>query len=98
MDFSNKLTITQGRRNQQEAAETPQSFTVSNGITQTEDSGNLQRASRPQRMAGEMGERALTLMNDPIEKQRTDMWMAAFGQSNQGADWNMAKMNGGVPM
>ena len=98
MDFSNVNTIRQGRKNQLEANETPQSFTVENGATRTNDTGDLSKRARPSRMAGEMGERALVLMNDPNEAKRTDFWMQAFGESNQGAEWNMAKMNGGVPM
>lgn len=96
MNYSNRETIIQGRQNQLEANETPQSFTVENGVTISEDTGDLAAKSRPNRMAGEMGARALQLMNDPKELARTQGWMQAFSQSNQGAEWNMAKINGGV--
>lgn len=96
MNFSNQETIVQGRRNQLEANETPQSFTIENGVVQSEATGDLANKTRGNRMAGEMGQRALTLMNNPEELQRTQQWMEAFAQSNDGAQWNMAKMNGGV--
>ena len=96
MNYSNKQTIQQGRQNQLEANETPASFTMENGVVRSEDTGDLAFKSRSNRMAGEMGARALQLMNDPEELNRTQSWMQAFGQSNQGAEWNMARMNGGM--
>ena len=96
MDFGNRETIVQGRQNQIEANETPQSFMMENGVVISEDTGDLTEKSRRNRMAGEMGERALELMNNPEEIERTQSWMQAFSQSNQGAEWNIARMNGGV--
>ena len=93
MNYSNSKTIIQGRQNQLEANETPQSFTVENGVTQSEDTGDLAFKARPNRMAGEMGARALQLMNDPKELERTKSWMDAFSLSNQGAEWNGANMD-----
>ena len=52
------------------------------------------------RMAGEMGEFALRMMRDPVAIQQNKMWMDAFGMSNQGMQWNQAKMmmmGGGQP-
>ena len=43
-------------------------------------------------MAGEMGARALELMNNPNEIARVQGWMAKFGMTNQGMQWNQAKM------
>lgn len=96
MNYSNRETIRQGRQNQLEANETPSSFMVENGVAISEDTGDLAFKSRSNRMAGQVGARALQLMNDPKELNRTAQWMQAFGQSNQGAEWNMAKMNGGM--
>lgn len=96
MNYSNKQTIQQGRQNQLEANETPASFTMENGVVRSEDTGDLAFKARNNRMAGEMGARALELMNDPAELERTQSWMQAFGQSNQGMEWNMARMNGGM--
>ena len=96
MEFSNRQVIQQGRQNQLEANETPASFTMENGVVRSEDTGDLAFKARSNRMAGQMGARALELMNDPDELQRTQNWMQAFGQSNQGMEWNMARMNGGM--
>ena len=52
------------------------------------------------RMAGEMGEFALKMMSDPAAIQQNKMWMDAFSQSNEGMQFNQAKMmmmGGGVP-
>ena len=43
-------------------------------------------------MAGPVGNRAMQMMNDPNEKARTDNWMASFGLSNQGNEFNQARM------
>jgi len=43
-------------------------------------------------MAGQMGERAQALMMDPIEQQRTNEWMGLFGMSNEGAQFDQAKI------
>ena len=32
------------------------------------------------------------MMNNPEEIARTEGWMARFGMSNQGMQWNQAKM------
>ena len=48
-------------------------------------------------MAGRIGQRALDYMTDPAEQNRTNKWMESFGLSNQGAQFNMAKLNGGMP-
>jgi hypothetical protein len=34
-------------------------------------------------------------MNNPNEQVRVDNWMARFGMTNQGMQWNQAKM--GIP-
>ena len=55
------------------------------------------RLDRPkQRFAGQLGQRYVEYMNNPEEQARTDMWMQAFGQSNEGVQFNQAKMNQGA--
>ena len=49
-----------------------------------------------QRMAGQMGNRVMEYMNDPDEQARTDAWMEMFELSNEGQQFNQAKM-GGAP-
>ena len=65
-----------GLRMRSEREETPQTF---------ED-------GKQQRMAGQMGERALEMMNNPNEMKRTEMWNQRFAQSNEGMQFNDAKM------
>ena len=92
MSFNPK-DLQNGRLNQQKARETPGSFASTNGTTEVNPTGDLSKSNR--RMAGEVGSRAMDLMNDPQEQKRTANWMQLFGTSNQGAQWNAAKM--GVP-
>lgn len=52
------------------------------------------------RMAGDVGEFAMKMMTDPVSIKQNQMWMNAFGMSNQGMQWNQAKMmmmGGGRP-
>ena len=78
MEFDNRRIIQQGRQNQLEANETPSSFTIENGVVRSEDTGDLAFKSRENRKAGELGARALELMNDPEELKRTQFWMDSF--------------------
>ena len=94
MNFD-RQSIQQGRMNAQAAEETPNSFAEGNGADVINPTNDLARS--PRRMAGQMGARAMSLLNDPVEQQRTQSWMQQFGLSNQGADFNQAKMNGGMP-
>lgn len=82
--------IKQGRLNQMQTEETPESFGTIDGATQARPSRDL--ATKHNRMAGEVGARAMQMMNNPEEKTRTDAWMSRFGMSNQGMQWNQAKM------
>ena len=91
MDFSYKpRDIEQGNRNKRMAEETPNNFGELDGAAQFTPGRDL--ADRPSRMAGEMGARAMQMINDPAEKARTDAWMNAFGMSNQGMEFNQARM------
>ena len=90
MNFDPKA-IKQGRKTQQALNETPNSFATEGGADQVTPTNDLSKSNN--RMAGTMGGRAMQLMNDPIEQNRTARWMTAFGLSNQGLQWNMAKMN-----
>ena len=94
MNF-NSQQIQQGRLNAQASEETPGTFGETNGADTAAATKDL--AKSPQRMAGQMGARAMSLMDDPVEQQRTQSWMQQFGLSNQGAEFNQAKMMGGMP-
>ena len=80
--------IKQGVDLQKQAEESPTNFGVLDGATERSANGVIGKA----RMAGPTGARAIALMNDPVEKQRTDNWMSMFGLSNQGMEFNQARM------
>ena len=87
--------VTQGRANQAKAEEQPNSFAVENGVPVITQMSSLDKPK--QRMAGQFGHRALEYMNDPEEQERINAWMDMFGQSNEGMQFNQAKINGGLP-
>ena len=89
MEFARE-NIAQGRLNQQQSQETPESFGTIDGATV--ERGSMDLATGNQRMAGQQGARAVALMNNPDEAMRTEGWMHMFGMSNQGMQWNQAKM------
>ena len=84
--------ILNGQRNEQKQRENPNSFGELNGSAVVNPDGQMKSKSR---MAGQKGQRAMEMMNDPEEQERTASWMKMFGLSNQGAEWNQAKM--GLP-
>ncbi len=92
MEFS-KESIQQGQANRNASVETPETFATIEGASQPR--GGTELSKKNSRMAGEMGARALELMNNPNEQVRVDNWMARFGMTNQGMQWNQAKM--GIP-
>ena len=92
MEFS-KESIQQGRANQDASVETPETFSTIEGASQPRGGTELSKGNS--RMAGEMGARALELMNNPNEQARVENWMQQFGMTNQGMQWNQAKM--GIP-
>jgi hypothetical protein len=92
-DYS-QTTIAQGRDNQQRIQEQPNTFGKVNSADDYTQASNLDKPK--QRMAGRVGQRALDYLTDKDEQQRTNKWMEAFGFSNEGAAFNMAKMNGGM--
>ena len=88
-------TVAQGRINQAKAKEQPNTFATDNGAVDVTQMSSLDKPK--QRMAGQFGHRALEYMNDPAEQERTDAWMDMFGLSNEGMQFNQAKINGGLP-
>lgn len=89
MNF-NKAQLQQGRMNSQAATETPGTFGETNGSDNVNNTQDL--AKNPRRMAGQMGARALQLLEDPEEAKRTSTWMQQFGLSNQGREWSGGTM------
>ena len=91
-DYSDANVI-QGRANQDMARENPNTFATESGADRVSQGSPLDKPK--QRMAGQMGSRLLEYLNNPEEQQRTDNWMARFGMSNEGMQFNQAKM--GIP-
>ena len=75
MEFS-KESIQQGQANQSASVETPETFATIEGASQPRGGTELSKSNS--RMAGEMGARALELMNNPNEQARVQRWMAQF--------------------
>ena len=92
MNFDRRA-IQQGRLNQQKAEETPNSFATEEGAPVVNPTNDLSKSNR--RMAGQQGARAIEMMTNPDEQKRVAQWMQMFGTTNQGMQWNAAKM--GLP-
>ena len=80
--------IKQGLDLKAQAEEQPTNFGILDGAAERDATGVIGKA----RMAGPTGARAIALMNDQVEQQRTQGWMQKFGLSNQGAEFNQARM------
>ena len=75
--------ILEGNKTQKRLQETPSTFHAAN---------QLDRPATRTRMAGEQGARAIELMSNPEAQKQAQNWMQLFGQSNQGMQFNQAKM------
>ena len=73
--------LQQGMSLRQKAQETPENFATMDGAVDPE--------SGKKRMAGD---RMQQLMIDPNEAARTQQWMGRFGMSNEGFQFNQARM------
>ena len=87
MNYSNE-DLRQGAQIKSEGKETPQTFATNGGASVHEPSSGFGK----QRMAGQAMARQTQLMNDPQEQQRTIDWMNRFQMSNEGMQFNQAKM------
>ncbi len=94
-NFGSPGSIVGGRMAQARAKETENTFGTINDASNVNENNTLDTGDI--RMAGEVGARAMQMMNDPQEFDRTMQWMNMFGQSNDGAQWNQARMYGGMP-
>ena len=83
-DLSREV-IQQGRITQNKAKETPNAFAVEDGAAVVSPTQAMAVGSGD-RMAGQVGNRAFTMMNDPAEAQRTQQWMELFQMSPTAMD------------
>ena len=91
MNFDHSYSgVVQGRQNQAQSQETPNTFAKESGADRVTQMSSLDKPK--QRMAGELGHRLKEYLGNPMERARTDQWMMAFGVSNEGAAFNAAKM------
>ena len=82
--------LNQGFRIREESKETPTTFATNEGASQhvAPDKENFGK----QRMAGQKLSRQQQLMSDPQEQMRTQNWMQKFDISNEGLQFNQARM------
>ena len=80
--------LRQGMTIRGEAQETPSTFGMTEGAAQNTGGDRPPKS----RMAGQVGERVLDLMNNPQEAARTQNWMQQFSMSNEGFQFNQARM------
>ena len=80
--------LNQGYRIREEAKETPTTFATNEGASQHVEPEGFSK----QRMAGEKLSRQQQLMSDPEEQMRTQTWMQKFDVSNEGMQFNQARM------
>ena len=92
-DYST-ANVRQGRTNQDMAKESPNTFATDSGSDMVNQSSRLDKPK--QRMAGQMGNRIMEYLSNDDEKARTDSWMEMFELSNEGKQFNQAKL-GGAP-
>ena len=86
-----RASIQHGNRLKKEAEETPNAFATEGGASAVAPTSQLDRKSEA-RMAGPGGAFAMKMMQDPQLQQRVAGWSQQFAQSNQGMQFNQAKM------
>jgi len=83
--------VLQGNRIQREGKEQVETFPQSSGANDYKPVGDLSK-DHGTRMAGDVGGFALALMTNPNMAKNVGNWMKQFGDSNQGMQFNQARM------
>ena len=91
----NPQQIQQGNYSKKQAEETPTSFATESGSTFAQPSGALDKKNEL-RMAGPGGAFAMKMIQEPEFAERVAGWNQQFAQSNQGMQFNQAKMQMGM--
>jgi hypothetical protein len=86
-----KEAILQGNRIQREGKEQVETFPQSGGTNDYRPLGDLSK-SHGTRMAGDIGGFAMALLSNPQMQKNVTNWMQQFGDSNQGFQFNQARM------
>ena len=98
MKFQRQQVI-QGNRLKKEAEENPGTFGTENGAAFSQPSQGLDKKNAT-RFAGPGGAFAMQMQQDPELQARVAKWDQEFAQSNEGMQFNQAKMTlmgGGLP-
>lgn len=90
MSFNPRI-VQQGNATKRKAEETPNVFATEGGSSMSLGTGSLDKKNQT-RMAGPGGAFAVQMMTDPELQARVKMWDQQFAQSNQGMQFNQAKM------
>ena len=93
MSFDSKA-VQQGNYAKKQSEETPTSFATESGSSFAQPTGSLDKKNEL-RMAGPGGAFAMKMMQEPEFAQRVASWNQQFMQSNQGMQFNQAKMQQG---
>ena len=95
MNRFNPNAVREGNRLKREAEERPTTFGSINGASFSEPTKQLDKGNKT-RMAGPGGAFALQIAQDPELAMRIAKWDQQFAQSNQGRDFNQAKIEMGA--
>ena len=79
-------TLQHGNSVRDELKQTPATFATDSGVARFVPEKGRRMAGGP------IGQRALELMTDPAAAKATGEWMKMFAQSNEGLQFNQAKM------
>ena len=93
MAFDPKVVL-QGNRDKLALEENPTVGFTASGVSNPEPTEQL--GKDPRRMAGPGGAFAFKLMQDPQFAKNIQGWNQAFAQSNQGMEFNQAKIQMGA--
>ena len=91
----NPEQVRQGNLIKKQLEETPANFATEGGASFSKPAQDLAKTSGT-RMAGPGGAFAMELMQDPALQQRVMNWNQQFAQSNQGMQFNQAKIQMGA--
>lgn len=91
MAYFDPKTIQHGNRVRDELKQTPATFATDSGVVKVMPDRQLRTTSKTE-FAGPKGQRALELINDQAAAQATAEWMGLFAESNEGMQFNQAKM------
>ena len=94
MNF-NPEAVRAGNRAKKEAEEFPTTFGTQGSADFASPTGNLDEKNKT-RMAGPGGAFAMQMMDDPELQKRVEEWNQQFMQSNQGYEFNQAKIQLGA--